>query len=294
MLASFSNDPSLSNVVYGFKNYTELELGNLNILLSVPHDGSLRPPEIPNRENDLNGNLKNDKNTRRFTKSLKNELEILFFTHQDIKLIPFVLYNNLHRIKMDPNRDLENCCHITNQDAHTAYKDYHSMIEICFRKNFVLSNNFDQGLILDIHGNSHEEQWIELGYLLKKSDLENDKLSNSLNTSIRSMASKSFLSLEEMIRGEKVSLGSLIETKSNIKVVPSPGFKSPKEGNYYSGGFITECHGSFYDTSKRLNSIQIELPMWMRTDKYIEFSAKHIAKAIFEFYELHSLNSLKI
>lgn len=195
---------------------------------------------------------------------------------------------------MDPNRDLENCCLNANPDAYTAYKDYHSMIEMCFRKNFLQSNNFAQGLILDIHGNSHEEQWIELGYLLTKSDLENEKLSNSLNTSIRSLASKSYLSLEEMIRGEKVSLGSLIESKSNFKVVPSPGYKSPKGGNYYSGGFITEFHGSFYDISKRLNSIQIELPIWMRTDKYIDLSAKHLARAIFEFYQLHSLNSLMI
>lgn len=97
MLSSFSNDLSQTNVVYGYKNYTELEIGNLNILLSVPHDGLLRPNEIPNRENDLNGNLKNDKNTRKFTKYLRNDLEILFLNKYGVKLVPFVLYNNLHR-----------------------------------------------------------------------------------------------------------------------------------------------------------------------------------------------------
>lgn len=195
---------------------------------------------------------------------------------------------------MDPNRDLENCCHNKNHEAIYAYKEYHSMIDLCFHKNFILPNNLDQGLILDIHGNSHEEQWVELGYLLKKGDLEIDRLSNSLSTSINSISSKSFLSLEEIIRGENVSLGSLIEKKSKIKVVPSPGFRSPQEGNYYSGGFITEYHGSFHDISKRLNTIQIELPLWMRTDKYIELSAKQMAAAIFDFYHIHSLNSLKI
>lgn len=97
MFTSYSNEVSNSKFVYGYKNYTELEIGNLNILLSVPHDGSLRPNEIPNRDKDLNGNLKNDKNTRKFTKKLKNELEILFSNQYGVEFAPFAIYNNLHR-----------------------------------------------------------------------------------------------------------------------------------------------------------------------------------------------------
>ena len=36
------NSPNQS-VIYGHNKYTQIELGNINILISVPHDGFLRP-----------------------------------------------------------------------------------------------------------------------------------------------------------------------------------------------------------------------------------------------------------
>ena len=85
------------NIVYGHKKYTELEIGNINILLSVPHDGYMRPNEIQNRESDQNGNLKSDKNTKKFANYLKEEIKFLFLTNRGIKANPFVINNNLHR-----------------------------------------------------------------------------------------------------------------------------------------------------------------------------------------------------
>lgn len=34
---------SNQSVIYGHNKYTQIELGNINILISVPHDGFLRP-----------------------------------------------------------------------------------------------------------------------------------------------------------------------------------------------------------------------------------------------------------
>ncbi|CAF0795964.1 unnamed protein product [Brachionus calyciflorus] len=294
MLTSSASNSKSSSIIYGYKNYTELELGDVNILISVPHDGYLRPTDIPNRENDRNGNLKSDKSTRKFANFLQEELKNLFLKYRGIKANPFVIINNLHRIKMDPNRDLINCCFSKNHEAFTAYTDYHSMIDIYYKKNFIHKNNFEQGLILDIHGNSHSEQWVELGYLIKSVEFDTEKLSDNTKSSINSLKSKSLFSLDELIRGENVSLGSMIQNRAGCKVVPSPKYKSPSNGSYYSGGFITEQHGSFYEKSNRLNCIQIELPAWMRTDKYIEFSSKQIAKAVFDFYQTHSLESFNI
>jgi hypothetical protein len=36
-------------VIYGTKNYTVLEVGNINLLLSIPHDGNLKPTNIKDR-----------------------------------------------------------------------------------------------------------------------------------------------------------------------------------------------------------------------------------------------------
>jgi hypothetical protein len=85
------------NIINGYKNYTQLEVGNLNILLSVPHDGYLRPDDINNRTNDALGNLLNDLNTRKIAQIIRDELMILFLVRNGINARPYIIYNNLHR-----------------------------------------------------------------------------------------------------------------------------------------------------------------------------------------------------
>lgn len=74
-----------------------MEVGNMNILISVPHDGPLKPDDIHDREKDSNGNYKNDSNTRKVARVLREELSRLFSKDKDLPLLPFVIYNNLHR-----------------------------------------------------------------------------------------------------------------------------------------------------------------------------------------------------
>jgi hypothetical protein len=136
-----------ANILFGHKNYIELELGNVNILLSVPHDGPLRPVDMPDRTHDPYGNVLRDSNTRHFAQVVRDELVLLLSSHYGFAVRLFVIYNNLHRIKMDPNREPEYCC--SNEDSFKAYTDYHSMIQTYFRKNFLLFNeqrSYKQGL----------------------------------------------------------------------------------------------------------------------------------------------------
>ena len=89
-------DPS--TVINGFKDYTRLHLGNLNIFISVPHGGGLTPSSITNRTDDSNGNLKQDFNTQAFGQTLRTELRSLFEIRNGIDAQPFLLYNQLHRL----------------------------------------------------------------------------------------------------------------------------------------------------------------------------------------------------
>ena len=77
----------------GYKGYTQLELGNVNILISVPHDGILKPKNIKNRTGEKN--IKSDYNTRKFADTLRKELSNLFLTRKAINASPFIIYNNL-------------------------------------------------------------------------------------------------------------------------------------------------------------------------------------------------------
>ncbi len=82
--------------------------------------------------------------------------------------------------------------------------------------------------------------------------------------------------------------------KRGLKTVPSPSYTGPNSGNYYSGGFITLNHGSFYTTAKHSNAIQIELPFYMRQESVVSTYAKTTADAIFEFYTTHLMDKQRI
>jgi hypothetical protein len=198
---------------------------------------------------------------------------------------------------MDPNREFGEACFDVNEESGKAYKDFHNMIENYFCRNFMLNSNYEQGLLLDIHGQTHKEQRIELGYLLSGADLNKANLDSNLinKSSIARLASLSNQKFEELIRGSSFSLGGIIQKKLNLNVIPSPDVPGPLNTQYYTGGFITSYYSSAEMSDYRLNCIQLELPSNFRhgsKDKITE-NAKHLAECIFEFYTKNSLNNLK-
>lgn len=80
--------------INGYKNYTTLETGNINIIISVPHNGNLKPTNIPDR---VDANVANDLNTRRLANVLRSELQRLFWVENGLTATPFLIANNLHR-----------------------------------------------------------------------------------------------------------------------------------------------------------------------------------------------------
>jgi hypothetical protein len=53
----YVNQLNSQQIIFDDNSYTEFHSGNVNILLSVPHDGQLRPTSITNRTADANNNL---------------------------------------------------------------------------------------------------------------------------------------------------------------------------------------------------------------------------------------------
>ncbi len=90
---SSSMSQSAGTVIYGTKNYTVLEVGNINLLLSIPHDGNLKPTNIKDRTVDT----VIDYNTQNFGKAVRDELIYLFKTVKNMDARPYVVYTNLHR-----------------------------------------------------------------------------------------------------------------------------------------------------------------------------------------------------
>ena len=107
---------------------------------------------------------------------------------------------------MDPNRNETVSCTTQVDDCMIAYTDYHEMIETRFKKEFMQSKSkqiYKRGLVLDIHGQTHVENWVELGYLLSKEQLNTPTLNPlTMKSSIDNLIRHSSpYTMDDLIRG---------------------------------------------------------------------------------------------
>jgi len=222
------------------------------MIISV-HGGGLEPEWIQTRTCNQ-ATVVRDSYTRDVALEIESQLKINGYS-------PFIVLNDLHRKKLDLNRSLNNA-NCGDQTTIPYWELFHKQVDD-FRTE--IQNQFGSGLVIDIHGQSHEEQRIELGYLLSSSDL---RLSNtSINspdfindTSIKSLLVNhpDNLKLTDLLSGES-SLGNFLTT-SGYASVPSKEDTAPKEGElYFSGGYNTATYGSRDNGS--VDAIQIELNM---------------------------------
>lgn len=105
---------------------------------------------------------------------------------------------------MDPNRAPEIACITTTSDCTRAYNDYHWMIETKFFQEYIQAKpqHYSMGLVLDIHGQTHAENWIELGYILSKDELNKQVLDfGKMKSSVDNLISHGRHTMEDIIRG---------------------------------------------------------------------------------------------
>ncbi len=105
-------------------------------------------------------------------------LELSRLTHSK----PHVVVNHLKRSKLDVNREINNGT-FGVEEALDAWKAYHAFVE---QAKVSIGG---PGLLVDVHGHSHVEGWVELGYTLSSQQL-NQGSYQSHDTSIHSLATR--------------------------------------------------------------------------------------------------------
>lgn len=287
-----------SNIVsgMGYKNYTELIVGDpeSRVIITASHGGYLEPPDIPDRTDgcrpqneclygsvcvgeDTSTKCKvgtfRDNYTKELALLLRDELSSLTGYN------PYVVINHLHRKKLDANRKLAEAAQ-GNADASKAYADFH---------NFTQSArlHMDKGVVFDIHGQTHTEDWTELGYRITKKRLNSPQSGKLVPkySSIRSLADTVIawinpISFEDLVRGNS-SLGAMLQNRG-YNTTPSPA--NPKPGNnYFIGGYITKNYGSQY--GGQVDAVQVECPVSVRGASTSPAFAGKLAEAIKQFVE---------
>lgn len=90
-----SNRNTQETIIEGHRGYTSMHLGNINILISVPHGGTVAPDDMPDN---FNSSSEGDSSTRLVAKLVRQELSQLFGSCNDnSQALPFLIINNLAR-----------------------------------------------------------------------------------------------------------------------------------------------------------------------------------------------------
>lgn len=233
--------------------YVEYRAGNLPIIISAPHGGSLEPASIPDR-NCSGCVYTKDSWTQTIAEGMYDEFVA------ETGCYPHLIINLLHRKKFDANRDIGDAAD-GNTTVEQAWAAYHDFIDAAKAK---AEQDYGAGLFLDIHGHAHTIQRIELGYLISGSELGLSDAALNTNTyieesSIRTLAGTNIQSLShaELLRGSQ-SFGTLMDNRG-FPSVPSAADPFPQSGDpYFSGGYNTVRHGS-RDDAGNIDAVQIEL-----------------------------------
>ncbi|MDX9929176.1 MAG: T9SS type A sorting domain-containing protein [Bacteroidales bacterium] len=253
-------------VYFGQNGYIEYRAGNLPIIITAPHGGTLEPSEIPDRTCGITGI---DSRTQTLIREMEYEI------YQLTGGYPHIIICRLARVKLDANRDYDEAT-CGNPEAAPYWYEWHKFIDSAAAR---VTKYWGKGFYIDIHGHGHDVPRLELGYLLSAADLRlPDMILNNpayiQSSSIRTLAGSNYNTLThaDLLRGE-LSLGTMLQN-AGIPAVPSMQDPYPQTGEkYFSGGFNTYRHSSHLGGT--VDGVQIEHHSSIRTDHATRIAYSH-------------------
>jgi hypothetical protein len=230
--------------------YIEYIAGNMPLIISAPHGGTSLPSELPDR---TYGTLDTDTSTDNLARAVRSAVFNRYGRY------PHVIICDIDRQKIDCNREIIEGAQ-GNANTILAWNEYHTFIQIA--KQAVISST-GRGLLIDLHGQGHSIQRLEIGYNTDSGDLFKSTLTSSdrYDSSIRELGERSRLTFDQLVRGD-LSLGTLLQSRGYPSV---PSTTNLNQGTvngvynpYFTGGYTVEIYGSKGSKSGAINAIQIE------------------------------------
>ncbi len=269
------------DVYFGDHGYIEYHAGNMPVVISEPHGGYLTPSTIPDRT--CSGSVtQGDAYTEELAYELNDAIHALTGCY------PHIIMNKLDRKKLDANDDYTTgAC--GNPLAEVAWQEFHAFID---SSEAYIVKTFTKGFYIDLHGQSHTKERIELGYLLYTNELQmSDSILNTIKyinySSIRNLAKHNIDSLThaQLLRGP-YSFGSLLYDKG-YPAVPSLTDPYPQTGDpYFTGGYNVAHHSSYQGGT--IDGVQAECNYNIRANLSVRLKfVDSLAIVIRDYLELH-------
>lgn len=216
---------------FGQDHFIEYVVGDLPLIITSPHGGHEKPDSFPDR---TRGVVETDRNTRELARAIAAEVYTRTGRH------PHLVICHLARKKLDCNREIAEAA-ASHPAGERAWQEYHAFIE---KASAAAAAQSGKGFLIDIHGQGHRDQRIELGYLhpietLALPDAELNAPKNAAAGSLRLVAAHSPLPYAELVRGPR-SLGARLEA-AGYPAAPSPDRPAPVLP-FFIGGYTVARH----------------------------------------------------
>ncbi|MCI0703776.1 MAG: N-formylglutamate amidohydrolase [Planctomycetia bacterium] len=238
------------------EDFVTVQKGTLPIILSAPHGGRKKVPDVPER---VGKGLKNfqtvlDTNTAEMTEKLVAELE------KALDGKPWVVIARFERKYADVNRSAEQG--YESDKAKPYYDAYHSALESACK---AVRKQHRRGILLDIHGNGVHPGAICRGTLNGKTV-----------TLLKERDGWAAINGKNSVLGRMEKLGYKIMPPGNAQ-------NTAKEERQFTGGFIVSNYGSH--TAYAIDAIQLEFGSILRNKNTYATTAKDLAEAIRVFHD---------
>ncbi|MFX1447158.1 MAG: hypothetical protein ACFFCG_03390 [Promethearchaeota archaeon] len=133
-------------IFVNFKEYFEYSRGTIPLIFSVPHGGTFKFENIPERNHGIHGV---DKDTVRLAFNLIEKINNLFKLNSKDNKAPSYIFSKIKRVNIDFNRKESEAFDVKSSLARKIYQSYHNIIYKLVSYNL---DQFNRSLLIDIHG----------------------------------------------------------------------------------------------------------------------------------------------
>lgn len=248
-------------IFVNIKDYFECREGTIPLIFSVPHGGSTKFDEIPDRINGIHGV---DKDTVRLAFDLIENINKIFQLNSDYISTPSYLISNIKRVKIDFNRKESEAYYSKSILAREIYQSYHNKIHKLISYNL---NKFKRSLLIDIHG--FEKAKRPKGFR----DVELVLGTNNLESMFK-------VKIPKKDWGKNFR-GKIVKKFNDLTIPIAPGYHNRKE-YVLTGGYIIQKYGASQIEDSQAIQIEFSDTIRLYNNELREKTLNSLAQLFFE------------